>query len=195
MKPLEPSNAAIAHADIISEVRAAQDQAELINAAVRQAHRQEKYTAWIDPEAMIHRKALNDLKAMESLWALRAAGQAVTQTPLPPEAELPKECRGQSPSTIRAMLRGNPEWEKKVKAHQEVEASNGGFREKYPELFGLDDAAARRKYDKITTKVDNMAGAVPFRVSDPSPPASSIFEPAPEKPSLFASAKRWFRGK
>lgn len=165
MKTIDPSNAAVAQADITTQaVQAAQDEAAIKNAAKRQAERQAKFDAWVDPEAMVHRRALNDLKAIESLWALRASGNAVTQTPIPPPEELPKELRGQSPSTIRAMLRGNPDWEKKVKAHQELEASRGGFREKYPELFGIDDAKERKKWDKIEIKPDHMAGPRPFRL-------------------------------
>lgn len=130
-------------------VQQAQQQAEILNAAKRQAERQEKYEAWSDPEAIQYRKLLHEKKSFESLMALKVSGAFAENhsDPIPPDSELPKEMRGQQPSTIRAWMRGNPRYEKKIDEHRKSIAAKDADRlvlkKKYPELFGLvtDDEA------------------------------------------------------
>lgn len=130
-------------ADILGiSIESAQGEAEIKNAAIRQAERQQKYDAWKDPEGMAYRKAIHEKGALESLWALRDSGNCVIPFPIPPEDQLPKECRGQQPSTIRSMLRGHSEWRAKMDAHaalaQRGQDTKSKLQESHPELFGID---------------------------------------------------------
>lgn len=156
MKDLDQPIGIIEQSQAVS-VQQAQQQAEILNAAKRQAERQEKYEAWSDPDAMQYRKLLHDKKAFESLQALKASGEFADNhsDPLPDESELPKEMRGQQPSTIRAWMRGNPKFTKKIDEHRKVQADKDVRRillkEKYPDLFGLDDMTERKKLEGEST--------------------------------------------
>lgn len=109
-----PPAAIVEKADaVLREVRLAQERAEIENAAKRHQERMAKYQAWVQPEAIETRRlehaaaaaaALEKAQAM-SRYAREALGMPLEDPPLPPEAELPKEMRGQAASTIRAMLR------------------------------------------------------------------------------------------
>ncbi len=140
------------HADAnVMAVQQAQDLAAIKNAAKRQAERQEKYELWSDPEAMEYRRILHAKESFESLRALKVSGQCVLQCPVPPDSELPKHLRGQQPSTLRKLLAGDPEWEKKVAAHEKtfekVESRRDILRKKYPELFGITAAVERQELE------------------------------------------------
>lgn len=130
---------------ILQQVQAAQAEAAIKNAAIRQAERQAKMDAWQDPEIMQHRHAVHIKGAIESLWSLREAGQCEVQPPVPPDSELPKHMRGQQPSTIRAWLRGNPEWQKKLEAHKLLEEEKHNLRGKHPELWGINFSEVRKE--------------------------------------------------
>lgn len=98
---------------LLRDVRLAQEKSEIDNAAKRHQERMAKYAAWSEPQAIEERRIAH----MEAAEAALAKGRAMSQharealgmpledPPLPPEADLPKEMRGQSVSTIRAMLR------------------------------------------------------------------------------------------
>ncbi len=95
------------------EIRLAQERAEIENAAKRHQHKMAQYQAWSEPEAVNQRRIAHEEAAAAALakaqamskHAREALGMPLEDPPLPPEAELPKEMRGQAPSTIRAMLR------------------------------------------------------------------------------------------
>ncbi len=141
----------------MSAVQQAQQQAEIMNAAKRQAERAEKYEAWSDPDAVQHRKLLHEKKAFESLLALKMSGQFAENhsDPLPDPSELPPEVRIQQPSYIRKWMAGNPKYTKKIDEHRKRQADRDARRlilkEKYPELFGIDDAAERQKLEGEST--------------------------------------------
>ncbi len=140
----------VSEASILApSVQSAQREAETRNAAKRQAERQAKMDAWQDPEVMAYRKAMHEKGAIESLWSMRRNGECAIDrdVPIPPDSELPVHMRGQQPSTVRAFLRGNDEWTKKVAAHAKGEEVKDKVRDKYPELFGIDFADARRDVD------------------------------------------------
>lgn len=180
----------ISEIDGVSQrIQEAQDLAELKNAAKRQAERNEKMQAWQDPDAMAYRKMLNDKRAFESLQEMKLSGNCELPTPLPPESELPKEMRGQQPSTVRAWLRGNPDWEQRVKVHREAaeaKASRGiVLRQKYPEMFGIDDTMARRLFagHDETTAVSNVKVGYLEKLKD-----------EPEySPTIKDRLKRWLK--
>ncbi len=99
-------------------VQEAQLKADLKNAAKRHAERMEKYTDWVKPEEIAKRWAKHEegaaaalaLAKSESAAAREALGLPAEDPPLPDEKDLPKHMRGQSPSTIRAMLRQEKGW-------------------------------------------------------------------------------------
>lgn len=182
---LVPDHAHVMKADVLGlAVSAAQQEAEIKNAAKRQAERQAKFDAWIDPEAMTSRRILNDLKAFKSLLAIKDAGGMALPVPLPSDDQLPKHMRGQQPSTVRAWMARHPDWKdwctdfKKKYDKQDKDRVNHKL--KYPELFGLDDAEARAEWLPPETK---EVTRVPFRIKEIAPP-----EPAPKveeyKPGL-----------
>ncbi len=106
-KPQDLLPGIICEVDYLSpEVQEAQRKAEFRNAAIRHAERMAAYAAWVKPEAIAERKEKHEREAAESLAQTRAAlGITGESEPLPDEKDLPKEMRGQAPSTIRAWLK------------------------------------------------------------------------------------------
>ncbi len=91
----------------MAKVQAAQELAAIKNAAIRHEERMAKYRAWVTPEAIAERKKRHEEEAAAALeqgMAMRrAAGLPDEDEPIP--EVLPTYMKGQSPSTIRAMLR------------------------------------------------------------------------------------------
>src|SRR5271169_6494601 len=108
MKELDPTPIVQESRELSQSVKDAQRAAELKNAAIRQAERQEKMEAWQDPDAMAYRKILSDKQAFESLQRMKADGQCEEETPIPLDSELPSYMRGQAASTVRAWARQQP---------------------------------------------------------------------------------------
>jgi hypothetical protein len=142
----EPTGILAEANQVLQSVQAAQQEAAIKNAAIREAERTAKMAAWQDKETMTLRHALHNKGAIESLWCLRESGQCTVESnmPIPPQEELPKSLRGQAPSYVRSMLRGNKEWEQKVKDHQKAEEEKHGLRGKHPELFGINFSKVRQ---------------------------------------------------
>ncbi len=173
-------------------VESAQREAETRNAAKRQAERQAKMDAWQDPEAMAYRKAVHEKGAIESLWDLRANGQCAVDinVPIPPDSELPPHMRGQQPSTVRAFLRDNGDWKKKVEAHCKANEGKAAIREKYPEMFGIDFIALRRDGGDIDFEKVRDGLKVKIRSDGEYSKGSPQDRPAP-RPGVIA---RFFAG-
>lgn len=94
----------VIQADALSlEVQKGQRLAEAKNAAKRHAERQAAYDAWKDPEEMAKRKAASDEAAAASLAYLNSMLEPEEEIPIPDP--LPPEMVGQSPSTIKKMLK------------------------------------------------------------------------------------------
>lgn len=94
------------------KVQEAQSLAEIKNAARRHAERMAFFKAWVHPKAIAERKERHERDAFAALaMAHEMSSQARKalgldeDPPLPDAKDLPPHMRGQSPSTIRAMLR------------------------------------------------------------------------------------------
>jgi len=152
----------VAKADALLDVQKAQQEAALKNAAKRQQERQEKQEAWSDPDAITYRMILHQKKSFESLQSMKAAGQCVIQVPLPPESEWPKEWRGQQPSTIRAMMGQDSKYRASFREYAEKtqakDERRNHLREKYPEMFGIDDEQARKRWKPDPEAKDQTKG-------------------------------------
>lgn len=194
MKDLEP-NSIVSEAGTIAGQNA-QTEMEIRNASIRQAERQAKIDAWQDPEAMAYRKAVHDKGAMESLWALREAGQCEADTPLPDDAELPSYMRGQQPSTVRAWLRGQPNWRAKIKAHQEAaeikRTATRNIKEKHPELYGIDFTKLRRETAVVFGDEHKVRDGKRMQHSEWTPPDPT--PTSPEAPPPKGLVARVFAG-
>ncbi len=171
----------VADANVMA-VQQAQDLAAIKNAAKRQAERQAKYEVWSDPEAMQYRKILHEKEAFESLQRLKASGNYVLQPPVPSDADLPKELRGQQPSTIRAFLAGNPDWQKKSAAYRDEiekkELRRNELRKLYPEMFGISAEKERKELeDKPMDDYRVSTGKSTFTVKDAAAPTTKGHEP------------------
>ena len=169
-------------ADVLGlAVQAAQREAEIKNAAIRQAERNEKMAAWQDPDAMRHRAILHEKASFESLMALKAAGQCAIQPPLPPLDQLPPHMRNQQPSTIRAWMRGHPEWNGKFKeqykAEEQKRARQQELRRKYPEMFGISDAAQRAIWDPPKEPEKKTGGGFRIKETVKAPPVIETPKP------------------
>lgn len=112
--PRELPPAIVEKADaLMREVRLAQERAEIENAARRHQKRMASYHEWARPENVEARRVEHEAAAKAALekaqtmsrHAREALGMPLEDPPLPPKDQLPKEMCGQSPSTIRAMLR------------------------------------------------------------------------------------------
>lgn len=101
---LDQPNAIIQEADSMArKVQEAQEMAAIKNAAKRHAERMAKYRAWVDPEAIARRREQHEREAAAALAATKAALGTTEEEPIPDD--LPPHMRGQSPSTIRKMLK------------------------------------------------------------------------------------------
>lgn len=85
------------------EVQAAQDMAGILDVAKRKQQKLNEIKAWSDPEAVAARYKKHEEDAAAALERGKLMANEYEDIPIPDP--LPKEMRGQSLSTIRAMLR------------------------------------------------------------------------------------------
>ncbi len=89
--------------DEMSQAAAAQTDAEIQNGIKRFKERMEHYRTWVDPKNIAERWRTYAESSKAALEAGKAAGRNLE--PLPVPDPLPAHMKGQSPSTIQAMLR------------------------------------------------------------------------------------------
>ncbi len=179
MKDLDSSTSIVDVADAkLLAVQQAQELAAIKNASIRQAERQEKMELWSDPDAMAYRLILHNKKAFESLQSMKRDGHYKVQVPLPPESELPKEMRGQQPSTVRAWMATEPKYYNYFKSSVEEletkEKRRQELRLKYPEMFGIDDSSARQEWKPDDKPKDKK---LPFKIVEGASPSAPIEQP------------------
>lgn len=104
---LTPAGIIIEFNQIQQDIEQAQSMAEIKNAMKRHAERMELITDWSKPDAITERLAKIAEGAIAALEAGKRAARGLEDIPLPDP--LPKHMRGQSLSTIKAMLRHEKE--------------------------------------------------------------------------------------
>ncbi len=113
MKEFDKPISIIEQADMkIKAVQEAQAEAEIKNAAIRHMKRMAFYKHWSSPEEIKKRQEEHEARAGAALARAKLMSDSAREAlgipedpPLPDEKDLPAHMRGQSPSTIRAMLR------------------------------------------------------------------------------------------
>jgi hypothetical protein len=108
-----------------ADVQEAQMKAEMKNAAIRRAERKAFHDEWIKPENIAKRKEENERVAAASLARIREALNIGEPEPIPPDDQLPRHMRGQSPSTIRAFLRHQREGQMAIGLERTLERVYG----------------------------------------------------------------------